>query len=181
MSPPARRTLKEKFRWAHQHWVSRSLMVGAAATALDILILLVCVKGFGAPNPVGAMVGVLFGSTFTFFANRHFAFRDHKPNLAPQAVKFVSVTAVSMLIHAYLVHLLADNWGVPVVLAKMAADILVFSVGQLLMLRYIVFPKWKPKDVPASEPVRQIVDEAVEEAEHHQPVSVPEEAARRSA
>ncbi|MFL5321651.1 MAG: GtrA family protein [Myxococcaceae bacterium] len=155
-------------------------MVGAAATLLDIVILLICVKLFGTSNRIGAMVGVFFGSTFTFFANRHFAFRDHKPAMAPQALKFVTVTAVSMLIHGQLVHVLSDNFGVPVVLSKMAADVAVFSVGQLLVLRYIVFPKWKPKDVPASEPVRQLVEEAQHDAELEVP-AVQGEEVRRSA
>lgn len=172
--------LGDKIRKALGHWVSRSLMVGAAATVLDILILLICVKLFGASNRVGAMIGVFFGSTFTFFANRHFAFRDHKPAMAPQAVKFVTVTAVSMVIHGQFVHILADNFGVPVVLSKMAADIAVFSVGQLLMLRYIVFPKWKPQDVPASEPVRQLVEEAQQNPDVVLPVGT-EDVVRRSA
>lgn len=154
------RTLSQKLRWAYDHWVSRSLMVGAAATALDIAILLICVKVFGTSNPVGAMVGVVFGSTFTFFANRHFAFRDHKPQLAPQALKFVVTTFAAMLVHAYLVHVLADRMGVPVVIAKMIADVAVFTVGQLLVLRYIVFPKLKPAAEPPNEPVRLFMEEA---------------------
>lgn len=149
------RTLGQRLRAAYNHWVSRSLMVGAAATALDILILLICVKGFGTANPVGAMVGVIFGSTFTFFANRHFAFRDHKPQLAPQAMKFVLTTFAAMLVHAYLVYLLADRMTVPVVVAKMIADIAVFSVGQLLVLRYIVFPKGKLAPAPVTQLVME--------------------------
>jgi hypothetical protein len=30
----------------------------------------------------------------------------------------------------------------PVVIAKLIADVAVFSVGQLLILRYLVFPRW---------------------------------------
>ncbi len=126
-----------------QSWATRSLAVGAVATVIDILILLVCVKLFTMANPLGAMVGVFFGSTFTFFANRHFAFRDHNPKLAPQAARFVLVTAVGMLAHAQVVYVLADQTGVPVVLAKLCADFVVFTVGQMLVLRYFVFPKQK--------------------------------------
>jgi putative flippase GtrA len=130
-------------RRVFQSWATRSLAVGAVATVIDILILLVCVKMFAMANPIGAMVGVLFGSTFTFFANRHFAFRDHNPKLAPQAARFVLVTAVGMLAHAQVVYVLADRMGVPVVLAKLGADFVVFTVGQMLVLRYFVFPKKK--------------------------------------
>jgi len=146
-----RRTAKE---WVHAIWTSwatRSLALGGIATVLDIFVLLGCVS-LGAPNPVAAMIGVSVGATFTFFANRHFAFRDHHPELAPQVLKFVGATAGAMGIHAALVHLLADTWSVPVVLAKMMADVAVFSVGQLLLLRYVVFPKKQER--PATQPPR---------------------------
>lgn len=146
--PPRPRGLVALAKWAWHSWATRSLAIGAVATALDILILLFCVKLFFMPNPVGAMVGVLFGSTFTFFANRHFAFRDHNPKLAPQAAKFVVATLVGMLVHAKFVYIFADRLGVNVVLAKLVADILVFSVGQVLVLRYFVFPKTKPVPAP---------------------------------
>ncbi|HEX4622679.1 MAG TPA: GtrA family protein [Myxococcaceae bacterium] len=87
------------------------------------------------------MIGVTFGSAFTFFANRHFAFRDHHPDLAPQAMKFILSTCVAIVIHASLIYLLADRLRIPVVIAKFMADIIVFSVGQLLVLRYFVFPR----------------------------------------
>lgn len=139
-------------RWAWHSWATRSLAVGAVATALDVVILLVCVKLFLLPNPVGAMIGVLFGSTFTFFANKYFAFRDHNPGVAPQAAKFVVATAIGMMFHAQFVYFFADRLGLPVVLAKFGADILVFTVGQMLVLRYLIFPKKKASATPALEP-----------------------------
>ncbi len=128
---------------AWRSWATRSLAVGAAATALDVVILLSAVKYFGLPNPVGAAIGVAFGTTFTFFANRHFAFRDRRPELAPQAIKYVVTTLPAMAVHAALVGLLADRFGVPVVISKFIADVLVFLVGNLLILRYVVFPRSK--------------------------------------
>ena len=143
-SPPRRpRGLLALLKWCWHSWATRSLAVGAAATVLDVAVLLVCVKAFRLPNPIGAMVGVLFGSTLTFFANRHFAFRDHNPNLAPQAAKFVLTTLAAMLVHAQVVYLFADRLDIPVVLAKLCADVIVFTVGHLLLLRYFVFPKKK--------------------------------------
>jgi putative flippase GtrA len=90
------------------------------------------------------VVGVVVGGTFAFFANRYFAFRDRQPGLAKPAVRFVLATLVAIAVHAWMVGLLADRMGVPVVLAKLAADVAVFSVGQLLVLRYIVFPRAEP-------------------------------------
>lgn len=134
-------------------WATRSLGVGAVATALDVVILLIVVKSFGLPNPVGAAVGVTFGTIFTFFANKHFAFRDRRPELAPQALKYVATWLPAMAIHATLVGLLADRVHVPVVISKLIADVLVFAVGNLLILRYIVFPRDKPQE--SSQPASQ--------------------------
>ena len=132
-------------KWAYDSWVTRSLVVGACATVLDVCVLLITRK-LGMTTRYSAMVGVLFGSTLTFFLNRHFAFRDHDPKLAPQALKFIVATAVCMVIHGYLVQLLTDRWGVPVVISKLLADLVVFTGGQLLVLRYLVFPKARTDD-----------------------------------
>ena len=126
---------------AYDSWATRSLAVGAIATAIDIVVLLICVRLLHLSNPEGAMCGVAVGGTFAFFANRHFAFRDHTPQLAPQAAKFIAATSGAMLIHAVFVWFLADKLGTPVVIAKLIADVAVFSVGQLLVLRYVVFPR----------------------------------------
>jgi len=115
--------------------------VGAMATALDVMVLLFCVQRLRWSNPAGAMAGVAVGAAFAFFANRHFAFRDHHPQLVPQAAKFIAATAMAMVVHALFVWCLADKLGIPVVIAKLIADVAVFSVGQLLVLRYLVFPK----------------------------------------
>jgi hypothetical protein len=45
-----------------------------------------------------------------------------------------------MLLHAALVRTLADGMGLPVVFAKLVSDVCVFTFGQLLLLRFFVFP-----------------------------------------
>ena len=124
-------------------WASRSLAVGAVATLVDVCVLLLCVRLLGFPNPLGAAVGVSVGSTVAFFGNRWFAFRDADKQLAPQVVRFVATISVGIAIHASLVHVLADMFSVPVVLAKLIADLAVFGLGQLFLLRYLVFPEAK--------------------------------------
>ncbi len=164
--PPAGRPRGKLLTQLHRlysSWATRSLAVGGIGAAIDIFILLVSLELFrvfgstcdggrcGWHTTVGAMIGVTFGSTFTFFANRHFAFRDHNPKLAPQAVKFLLTTLAAMAVHAPLVGLLTNRFHVNVVVAKILADILVFSVGQLLLLRYVVFPRRKEPKPPAKD------------------------------
>jgi putative flippase GtrA len=137
------------FRRLWHSWATRSLAVGAASTLVDLAVLLLMVHAFGWANAPAAMVGVTVGSTFNFFANRHFAFRDHAPELAPQAARFVVATGLAMLVHAGVVHLLADRWALHVVLAKLVADVCVFTFGQLLVLRYFIFPRSSSPGAPA--------------------------------
>ena len=122
-------------------WAARSLQVGALATVVDICVLLVCKKVLKLPTPVGAAAGVAIGSTIAFFLNRSFAFRAQGTPVTGQAVKFIISTLIAMSIHAPLVGILADWLDVPVVVAKLIADVLVFSIGQLLVLRFLVFRK----------------------------------------
>jgi putative flippase GtrA len=122
-------------------WAARSLQVGALATVLDICVLLVCKKVLKLPTPVGAAIGVAVGSTLAFFLNRRWAFRAQGTPLTGQAVKYVISTLIAMSIHAPLVGILADWLDVPVVVAKLIADVLVFSVGQLLAMRFVIFRK----------------------------------------
>jgi|GEM_PF-6183720 len=124
-------------------WASRSLAVGAVATLVDVGVLLICVRWLGFPNPLGAAVGVAVGSTVAFFGNRVFAFPDCEPEMAPQLVRFIATVSIGMALHASLVHVLADLFTVPVVLAKLIADLAVFGLGQLFLLRYLVFPAAK--------------------------------------
>src|SRR5690606_41214115 len=99
--------------------------------------------------------GVPRGAAFAFAASRHLACRDHPPELARQMARFVSSTLVAVVLHAWLVWLLADRVGLHVVLAKFAADLLVFTGGQLLVLRYFVFPKAKPQPVVENAALEQ--------------------------
>ena len=122
-------------------WAARSLQVGALATLVDVCVLLVCKKALKLPTPVAAAAGVTIGSTIAFFLNRSFAFRAQGTPVTGQAVKFIISTSIAISIHVPLVSILIDWFGVPVVVAKFIADILVFSVGQLLLLRFLVFRK----------------------------------------
>lgn len=132
-------------------WATRSLAVGAMATVLDLLTVFVTFELLVWAKPSATSFGAVLGAIFTFFVNRHFAFRDHEPDFAPQMIKFLLTTAGTVAIHAGLVWVLSVQNGVNVYVAKLISDIAVFSVGQLFLLRYIVFPKAKPQ--PAATPL----------------------------
>lgn len=136
---PAPRSLLRRL-WSS--WATRSLAVGAVATVVDVA-LGTTLLALGAPTRGAAMTGSIVGAAFTFLANRYFAFRDHAPALAAPAVRFVAVTLLSSALHGQVVVMLRDQAGVPFVVSKLIGDVLIFTFGQLLVLRYIVFPKKK--------------------------------------
>jgi putative flippase GtrA len=151
-APPSKPITREWIRYGRssfraivervlKSWAARSLQVGALATVVDVCVLLICKKVLKLPTPVGAAIGVAIGSTLAFFLNRSFAFRAQGTPVTGQAVKYIISTLIAMSIHAPLVGILADWLDVPVVVAKLCADVLVFSIGQLLVLRFLVFRK----------------------------------------
>ncbi|MGZ6162817.1 MAG: GtrA family protein [Myxococcaceae bacterium] len=121
-------------------WAVPSLLVGAVATAVDVVVLLAAIRWLHASSAGGAMLGVAVGSTVAFLGNRRFAFRSAARSWIPEALRFIAGTTVGMLLHAALVRTLADRMGLPVVLAKLISDVCVFTFGQLLLLRFFVFP-----------------------------------------
>jgi putative flippase GtrA len=115
-------------------------MVGAVATLVDVGVLVASIRWLHATTAEGAMLGVAVGSTVAFLGNRRFAFRSSARSWAPEALRFLAGTLVGMGVHAMLVRTLADRLGVPVVLAKLVSDVCVFTFGQLVLLRFFVFP-----------------------------------------
>lgn len=128
-------------------WASRSLMIGAVSTTLDL-----CTGGlvlyFGGPTRAAALTGNAVGSTFTYFANRHFAFQDHEEKVASSGLKFALMQITLGLAHAQVVVWFRDSLGIPYAFAKLSADMMVVTGPQLLIMRHFIFPK-KKVPVPA--------------------------------
>ncbi|MBL8950731.1 MAG: GtrA family protein [Myxococcaceae bacterium] len=120
-------------------WAVKSLLVGAVATGIDLCIGSGLVFVLGWPTAAAAMAGLGVGSTLNFLGQRRFAFNAEK--VAMPAVKWAAMTAVQTVVHGQLAHLLRDGWGAPYPVAKLVSDFVVFGALQLLLLRYVVFPK----------------------------------------
>lgn len=149
---PARVTEAAQGNWLKRlwnSWATRSLAVGAVATCLDLLVGWAMLS-MGFETRMAAMTGVSVGATFAFLANRYFAFREHDAKLASPLFRYVLTTALAMVVHGQVVVILRDRFGVPFMFSKLGADLMVFTFGQLLLLRYVVFPK--PKLLPDPEP-----------------------------
>jgi putative flippase GtrA len=136
-------------------WATRSLAIGAGATAIDVTIGTLLLTLAHLSTLASDMLALAVGTTLNFLAHRYFAFKEKNPKLADPALRWVLMTVAQTLVHGQLVRMLRDWWGVPFVPAKMAADLVVFSAAQLLLVRYVVFPKKKdapPDGVATSSP-----------------------------
>jgi putative flippase GtrA len=120
-------------------WATRSLAVGAGAVALDLMLGVSLITFAHTGSRVAAMAGTALGSTFSFFGNRYFAFRDSEQKLHQSAVRFVFTSVVLSLAHGHVVAVLRDSFNVPFVPAKIASDLVVITFTQLVILRFFVF------------------------------------------
>lgn len=115
--------------------------MGAAVTGIDVLVGVTALH-FGATTRWAAMLGTAVGMVLSYFANRVFAFKADNPLARSMGTYFV-VMVLSSALHGQIVVWLRDAFGVHFVISKMGADFLVFTVGHLLLLRYLVFPEKK--------------------------------------
>lgn len=126
---------------AQKRWALRSLAIGAISTAVDLAVLISLVR-FAHLDPVPAAAsGVAVGATANFVLNRRLVFPDSQGPWGGQALRYTFATLAAMAVHATVVFFLADEWGLNYVAAKLIADVLVFAVGNLAILRLVVFPK----------------------------------------
>jgi putative flippase GtrA len=112
---------------------------GVVSTVVDVLALLTGVRLLHLAAVPAAALGVAVGSVVSFVLNKYVAFRDGAAPMLPQVLKYVATVLAAMAVHATLIWLLVDHWTVPILVAKLLADFLVFTVGGLWMMRFVVF------------------------------------------
>lgn len=130
--------------------MTRSLAIGAGATVIDVTIGMILSQIVGLATRPSAMLALSVGTTLNFLAHRYFAFRQQNAKVRDPAMKWLAMTIVQTLVHGQLMVMLRDWWGVPYVPSKLISDVLVFTVAQLLLVRYVVFGKpQQPEDEAA--------------------------------
>jgi putative flippase GtrA len=122
-------------------------LIGALASAIDVAIGTFFAVVVHLPTRACTAIGLCFGATINFLAQRRFAFGDRDTRLGQSTLRWLLVTAAQILVHGQLVTMLRDQLHVPYVPAKLFGDLVVFTALQLVLLRYVVFPAR-----PAAEP-----------------------------
>ncbi|MBL8920569.1 MAG: GtrA family protein [Myxococcaceae bacterium] len=143
MSSPPTEPSRPWWRRLERLWAFRSLLVGAGAVLIALVIGWI-VLGLGGPTRAAAMLGLAVAWLFTYVANRVYAFGDSDATLASSGIKFVAMAVGTTLVHGQVVTWLTDTIGVPFTVAKLAGDVLVVTIPNLLLMRFVVFPKRAP-------------------------------------
>ena len=143
-------------------WALKSLLIGLCCGVVDTTIGTSLVYFLDVPTRIAAMSALTVGTTLNFLAQRYFAFKEKDAKVAGPAMRWIIMTLCQTFLHGQIVVMMRDWWGVPYVPAKLTADLLVFTGLQLLLVRYVVFPKKKdaaatslssePTPSPAAEP-----------------------------
>lgn len=122
-------------------WVTVSLVANLVATVFDLGLVIALVQLGHLQPPLAAPLGVALGATVNFTINKVVSFRDVRGHWASQLLRFFGGTAVAATIHMGLMYLLTTKLHVFYVISKLLADVMVFTVGNIVILRFLVFPE----------------------------------------
>lgn len=101
----------------------RFAAVGAVATAIQYVLLILLVRGAGmAPTPASS-IGFVLSAAVNYLLNYRFTFQSHRPH-APAMAKFGLLAGAGLLINAAIMHLLVAA-GVHYLLAQVCATAVV--------------------------------------------------------
>ena len=99
-------------------------LVGAVATGIQYLILIVLVREWGMWPALASAIGFIASSSGNYLLNYHFTFQSERPH-GPAAAKFVTLAAVGLVINFVLMQVLGAA-GVYYLLAQVCATAVVF-------------------------------------------------------
>jgi putative flippase GtrA len=80
----------------------RAGVAGLAATGADLATLALCVSLLHLDPRVASLPALLVGGVVNFLGNRHFAFRAKDGSLGKQAVGYVAVEVVALVLNGVL-------------------------------------------------------------------------------
>jgi len=141
LTRPAPRNLR-----THFSRFIRFSIVGAVATAIQYVLLVLLVRGFEmAPTPASS-IGFVLSAGVNYLLNYHFTFESDRPH-GPAVAKFAALAATGLLINAAIMHLMVAA-GVHYLLAQVCAT------GVVLLWNFIGNSLWTFGVGPVGERTR---------------------------
>jgi putative flippase GtrA len=136
---------------------------GVIATAIDVATLIVLVEIASAHVTVAAFLAATAGGVVNFLLNKYWAFQDRTRIGLRQVSTYALVSLVTAMFVASSIHVLAVLVGLPYLLAKAIAAVLVFLFWSYPAQARIVFPAGASRD--GSVVLRDLGDDEDEDDE----------------
>ena len=125
--------------WLSSLW--RSVVVGGAATLVDLALLWLGVSSLGV-SPAAANVPALLGGVLVqFFGNKYFIFAEHSADYVRQGLLFSAVEIVALALNALLFHVLVASTSIPYPLARLLGSAAVYFCFSFPLWRLIFRPR----------------------------------------
>ena len=112
---------------------------GAVGSAFDIGTLILLKEWAHMSTPLAAFIAASVGAVVCFLMNKHVAFRDPRPVTATRVARFGFVAVVTAFLMAFAMKVVADDWHVPYILAKLGCAAAVFIAWTYPAQRRLVF------------------------------------------
>ena len=122
----------------------RFLKVGAGVTALDYLVMIVCVQWLDMGSVLASGLGFTVGSLANYLFNRYYTFRSSTPH-GTALFRFLVVIGSGLGITLLLMHWFTKSWGLPYLPAR------VLTTGLVLFWHFAGNAFWSfahPRKVP---------------------------------
>jgi putative flippase GtrA len=121
------------------HILGRHQLSSFLATTLDYAVMIVMVSLLRLGPVLGTAIGSASGALTNFALNRHFTFKVTHHRARGQLLRYVLVSAGSLVLNAAGVHLVAVELGVQYILGRLIVGTAVGFVWNFPMHRYFVF------------------------------------------
>jgi putative flippase GtrA len=105
----------------------RGIGVGAVASLVDLVVLVVCVEALEVAPTVANAPALLAGALVQFVGCRHLVFRAHDGALGRQIVAFAATEAATLALNAIAFHLLVTLTPIPYGAARLLGTFVVFA------------------------------------------------------
>lgn len=123
--------------------VGRSVLVGGAATLIDLGVLALLVEVAHLPATMANVPALLVGALVQFLGCRYFVFEAQGADLRKQAGGFAAVEVATLALNGLVFHALVAGLHAPYVVARPLGTFLVFIAFSYPMWR-LVFGAARP-------------------------------------
>jgi len=109
------------------------------ATVVDFLVLILLTEIFNVWYVESTAIGALCGAITNFIICRYWAFANSSNNLTNQVIKYILVSAGSLLLNTLFVYLLTDFAHINYTISKIITAIVVAIFYNFTLQKYFVF------------------------------------------